>query len=206
MLQSPYLSACRLYSKTDYITGESRLVFALIPLLKNSLKDPSVSYSYRAIALSLLVIELFESCILLILGELLSSDTLQFGFKKKCSTGTATWLVQDVLQHYLQRGSKPVMVVLDCTKAFDLARFDILFGRLLEKIPAIVVRILSYSYSEQLAWIRWGQDSTSDTFRIKNGTRHGLVALLTFWLVYLNLLIQELHAKGVGYHVAGMFV
>ena len=66
----------------------------------------------------------------------------------------ASWLVQEVLQHYLRQKSKPICVILDCTKAFDLARFDILFGRLLERIPAIVVRVLSYSYKEQLAWVR----------------------------------------------------
>ena len=66
--------------------------------------------------------------------------------------------MQEVLQHYLRQGSKPVAVVLDCTKAFDLAKFDIMFGRLLERgMPAIVVRVVAFSYTEQEAWVRWGR-------------------------------------------------
>ena len=129
----------------------SILVCAFLPLIKSNLKDPAASESYRALGGSSLILKLFESCIISIWGDKLNSDTLQFGFKKNCSTGTASWMVHEVLQHYLRQGSKPVLVVLDCTKAFDLARFDILFGRLLERLPAVVVRVLPYSYKEQLA-------------------------------------------------------
>lgn len=53
-----------------------------------------------------------------------------------------------MLQHYLRQGSKPVAVVLDCTKAFDLAKFNIMFGRLLERgMPSIVVRVIAFSYT-----------------------------------------------------------
>ena len=176
------------------------------PSPKSSQKDPAASESYRSIAGSSLILQVFEQCIVLIWGDSLQSDSLQLGFKKKCSTGTATWLVNEVLQHYLRQGSKPIAVVLDCTKAFDKAKFSILFGRLLEKIPAVVVRILSYSYREQLAWIRWGRGCTSGTFEIKNGTRQGSVPSPTFWNIYLNPLIEELRRKGIGCHLAGKFV
>ena len=54
-----------------------------------------------------------------------------------------------MLQHYLQQGTRPVAVVLDCTKAFDLSKFDILFSRLLKHgMPAVVVCILAYSCEE----------------------------------------------------------
>ena len=35
------------------------------------------------------------------------------------------------MQHYLWQGGKPVAVVLDCSKAFDLAKFSIIFDRLI---------------------------------------------------------------------------
>ena len=88
-------------------------------------------------------------------------------------------------------------VVLDCTKAFDLARFDLLFGRLIEKMPAVVVRVLMFSYKEQLAWIKWGKTNVSSTFRITNGTRQGSVASPTFWAVYLDPLFGELRSRGL---------
>ena len=185
---------------------KSVLACAIIPLVKGS-KDPALSGNYRAIAGSSLLLKLFERCILHIWGDKLQSDSLQFGFKRKCSTGQATWLVQEVLQHYLRQGSKPVAVVLDCTKAFDLAKFDIMFGRLLERgMPAVVVRVLAFSYQEQVAWVRWGRACCSDTFGIANGTRQGSVASPAFWCIYLDPLFAELRAAGVGCHLAGVFV
>jgi hypothetical protein len=185
---------------------KSVLACALIPLVKAG-KDPALSGSYRAIAGSSLLLKLFERCVLLIWGDKLHSDSLQFGFKRRCSTGQATWLVQEVLRHYLHHGSKPVAVVLDCTKAFDLARYDILFGRLLERgMPAIVVRVLAHSYVEQVAWVRWGRSTCSDTFRIRNGTRQGSVASPAFWSVYLDPLFAELRAAGIGCHVGNKYI
>ena len=185
---------------------KSVLACAFVPLVKGG-KDPALSGSYRAIAGSSLLLKLFERCILIIWGDQLQSDSLQFGFKRRCSTGQATWLVQEVLQHYLRQGSKPVAVVLDCTKAFDLAKFNILFGRLLERgMPAIVIRVLAYSYQEQVAWVRWGRACCSGTFGLSNGTRQGSVASPAFWSIYLDPLFAELRAAGVGCHLAGVFV
>jgi hypothetical protein len=125
------------------IITQSILACAFIPLLKNALKNLGNMDSYRAIAWSSLILKCFETCILIIWGDKLNSDSLQFGFKKKCSTSSATWLVQEVLQHFLKRGSNLIAVVLDCSKAFDLAKFNIISNSLLEKgLPAVVVRIL----------------------------------------------------------------
>ena len=185
---------------------KSMLVCAFIPLLKGS-KDPGCSDNYRAIAGSSLILKMFERCILLVWGDSLHSDSLQFGFKRRCSTSTATWLVQEVLQQYLNQGSRPVACVLDCSKAFDLAKFDLLFSRLLDKgLPAIVVRALVFSYQHQVAWIRWGRTCTSNQFTVKNGTRQGSVASPAFWSVYLDPLFSLLREAGVGCHLAGMFV
>ena len=185
----------------------SILSCAFIPLLKSN-KDPGRSDSYRAIASSSLILKLFEYCVLLVWGDKLQSDTIQFGFKRGCGTSSATWLVQEVLQHFLRAGTKPIAVVLDCSKAFDLAKFNILFERLLtdRQVPAIVVRVLSFSYQEQLAWIRWGRSCTSTVFGISNGTRQGSVASPAFWSVYLDPLFSQLRKDGVGCHMAGLFM
>ena len=96
------------------------LVCSFLPLLKSSLKDPCDPGSYRAIAGSSLILKLFENVVLLVWGECLASDSLQFGFKAQTSTTHCTWLVNEVVQHLLRSGSNPVVTVLDCTKAFDL--------------------------------------------------------------------------------------
>ena len=54
---------------------------AFIPLFKGGLKNPGLSDSYRAIARSSQIMKLLDNGILLIWGDLLSSDSLQFEFK-----------------------------------------------------------------------------------------------------------------------------
>ena len=182
------------------------LACAFLPLLKSNLKDPADTGSYRAIAGSSLILKLFEKTVMLVWGALLSSDSLQFGFKSGTSTTQCTWLVQEVVGHYLQGGSYPIAVVLDCSRAFDLCKFDILFASVLEKgMPAIIVRILMFMYEEQYAWVRWG-DARSAIFNIVNGTRQGSIASPDLWAVYLDPLMNKLRELGVGCHIGDVFV
>ena len=184
----------------------SLLACSFLPLLKSSLKDPANTGSYRAIAGSSLILKLFEKVIMLIWGHLLASDSLQFGFKARTSTTQCTWMVTEVVQHLLRNGTNPIVTVLDCTKAFDLCKFSLLFNRILDSgVPPIVVRCLMAMYEEQHGWVRWGQ-AKSATFPITNGTRQGSILSPAFWAVYCDLMIKELRALGVGAHVAGMFM
>ena len=182
----------------------SVLACAFLPLLK-SIKPQSETSSYRAIAGSSLILKLFEKTVMEIWGSLLISDGLQFGYKKGASTTQATWLVQEVIQHYLRNGSHPIIAVLDCSKAFDLARWDKMFQRLLSRLPAIVVRVILYSYENQFAWARWGR-ARSEQFNISNGTRQGSVFSPNAWTCYTDPLLHRLRTLGVGCHLAGLFM
>ena len=53
----------------------SILVCSFIPLLKSQLKDPSLTDSYRAIAGSSLILQIFERSILFMWGDHLLSDS-----------------------------------------------------------------------------------------------------------------------------------
>ena len=124
------------------------------------------------------------------------------------STTQATWLVQEVINHYLREGSHPVIGVLDCSRAFDMARWDKLFHLLLEvkKVPPIVVRTLIFMYEEQYAWVRWGDTAKSERFKITNGTRQGSMASPALWSVYCDPLLGRLRLLGVGCHVNGLWM
>jgi hypothetical protein len=184
----------------------SVLSCAFLPLLKSSLKDPAATSSYRAIAGSSLILKIFEKSILLLWGRLLTSDSLQFGYKEGASSTQATWLVQEVVQHYLRCGSHPLVGVLDCSKAFDLAKWDTMFSRLLERgMPPVVVRAMMFMYEEQYAWVRWGK-TRSEQFSILNGTRQGSMASPALWSVYCDPLLARLRALGVGCHLGGLYM
>ena len=182
------------------------LACCFLPLLKGSTKDPADTSSYRAIAGSSLILKLFEKVILLIWGHLLGSDSLQFGYKQKTSTSQCSWLVTEVVQHFLRQGSHPIVTLLDCKAAFDICKFNILFEKLISTgLPAIVVRALMFSYQHQYAWVKWGS-VRSDTFFIQNGTRQGSIASPILVALYCDQLIKELRKLGVGAHVAGVFM
>ena len=181
------------------------LACSFLPLLKGT-KDPSDTGSYRAIAGSSLILKLFEKVILQIWGHLLTSDSLQFGFKARTSTTQCSWLVSEVVQLYLRQGSHPIVTLLDCKAAFDTCKFATLFKRVLEKgVPPVVVRALMFSYQQQYAWVRWGK-ARSDLFKIRNGTRQGSIASPVLWSIYCDLLLKELRQLGLGAHVAGLYM
>ena len=145
----------------------SVLACAFLPLLKPQ-KPKHETSSYRAIAGSSLILKQFEKTVLELWGNLLQSDGLQFGYKRGASTTQCTWLVQEVVQHYLRAGSNPIIAVLDCSRAFDLA---------------ILVRVLLYSYENQYVWARGGS-ARSSQFHIRNGTRQGSIFSPDAWSCY----------------------
>ena len=90
----------------------SLLACAFLPLLKSSLKDPADTNSYRAIAGSSLLLKLFDQCVLQLWGHLLTSDSLQFGYKEGTGTVQCSWLVMEVANYYIRAGSQPIMNIL----------------------------------------------------------------------------------------------
>ena len=179
------------------------LTCAFLPLFKGGLKNPAVFDSYRAIAGASQLLKLFEYVILLVWGDNLVSDTMQFGFKKGVSTTQCTWLVNEVTTYFMRRGTAVNACLLDCSKAFDKCRFDKLFEKLLSKgLPAIVVQVLIFAYEEQQAWVKLS-GKRSSSFSITNGTRQGSVLSPILFSVYLDDLLIELRSLQLGCHIGG---
>ena len=152
------------------------------------------------------MLKLFDKVVLLLWGHLLSTDSLQFGYKAKTSTTQCSWLVQEVANYYLRSGTKPIITLLDCSKAFDTCQFSSLFKRLIERgMPAIVVRVIIFVYEEQYAWIKWG-NSRSSLFPIVNGTRQGSILSPALFALYVDELLVELRRLGIGCKVANVFM
>ena len=122
---------------------------------------------------------------LLLWGHLLPSDTLQFGYKVGTSTTQCSWLVTEVVNHFLVRGTNPIITLLDCSKAFDMVKFSILFNKLIDRgLPPIVVRTLMVVYEDQYAWVKWG-GTRSSIFPIINVTRQGSILSPALLAVYV---------------------
>ena len=98
------------------------------------------------------------------------------------------------------------MTLLDCSKAFDMVKYNILFTKLLEKgLPAVVVRTIIVVYEKQYAWVRWGR-ARSELFPIVNGTRQGSVLSPALFSIYMDEILLNLRDLGVGCYVGEVFM
>ena len=179
------------------------LCCAFLPLFKGGVKNPAIFDSYRAIAGASQILKLFEYVILIVWGDILGSDSMQFGFKSELSTTQCSWLVNEVANYFMRRGTAVTACLLDCSKAFDKCLFDKLFEKLIAKgLPSVVVRVLIFVYEQQQGWVKLGGKNSSP-FRITNGTRQGSVISPVLFSVYLDDLLITLRKLQLGCHIGG---
>ena len=99
------------------------LMCNIIPLVKDSLGDTTSSNNYRSIATGCQVLKLLDLVILLIEGDKLAVDQLQFGFQAEASTTMCTWMASSVIEQYNRGGSNVYGCAMDLTKAFDMVEW-----------------------------------------------------------------------------------
>ena len=169
-------------------------------------KDPTLSDSYRPIALAPTLSKILEWCILLQYSEYFATSPLQFGFKKHMSTALCTGLVKNISAHYMSHGSSVFACLLDASKAFDLVDHSLLFQQLLQqRTPSFLVRFLISWYSSKSCSVSW-DGASSDSFNVSNGIRQGGVLSPVLFTIYMDILLNKLKECGVGCYWDGLFV
>jgi len=177
----------------------------LVPIPKPH-KDPSVSDSYRPIALAPNLSKVLEKCILFRYRSCFITSDLQFGFKQGFSTELCSGILKNVITKYLHNGTNVFGCFLDASKAFDRVNHSLLFEMLLKRnIPTTVLRFLLSWYKEQTLSVRWNL-SYSEPFSVTNGVRQGGVLSPILFTVYLDELLSRLSKLGIGCHFGNHFV
>ena len=188
------------YVPNDFLKG------VISPIIKDAGGDASSLDNYRGITLSHVFAYLFEHAILLKTQIYLSSDNLQFGYKKNHSITHAIYCLKQCINHFCKHGSNVYASFLDCSKGFDRVCHRGLFLKLIERgMPYCWVRVLLYWYSNLFSICKW-KDSLSDPFPVIAGVRQGGVLSAQFWAVYMDDLITILRKSGIGCHMIEMFV
>ena len=172
------------------------LVSNLIPIVKDKLADVTNSNNYRSIAISSLVMKIFDWVIILPFSKHLKFDDLQFGYQTNVSTPMCTWTAVETISHFLRNGSDVFTCLMDMRKAFDMVKHSVLFNKLLKQgLPFIIVRFTLVTYCHQKANVKWNQDF-SDFLNIQNGVKQGAVLSAIFYCMYTNGL--ELRRPNIG--------
>ena len=182
------------------------LTSTMVPLIKDKLGDSASSDNYRSIAISSVIMKIFDLVILSVFGEHLQLDELQFGYQPEISTTMCTWLAVETISHFLRNGSEVYTCLMDMSKAFDRVQHSLLFKKLLDQgMPPIIVRFILVSYKRQSANVRWN-GVTSRRFDIGNGVKQGAIISAVLYCVYTNGLFDELRRMKVGCCIGRDFV
>ena len=188
------------YVPSEFLQG------VISPIVKDPEGDSSSVDNYRGITLSHVFSFLFEHAVLLKISHLLSSDDLQFGYKKHHSTSHAIYSVKRCVDYFIDHGSGVYASFLDCTKGFDRVSHSALFLKLMKRgVHLCWIRLLCYWYSNLTSVCKW-HDSLSEAFPVISGVRQGGVLSARFWAVYMDDLIVELRKSGVGCHISNYFI
>ena len=181
------------------------LVATIIPLLKDKLGDIESSDNYRSIALSSVILKIYDWIVLTLFGDSLNLDELQFSYQKNCSTTMCTWLVVESVSYYTRNGSDVYSCFMDMKKAFDMVKHGTLFRKLIDrKLPSIYLRLLIVMYMSQTAKVKW-KGTLSDAFSILNGVKQGAVMSAILFCIYIDDLIKELRRNQDGCWINNSF-
>ena len=181
----------------------SLLICAIILLIKNTRGPTDDSGNYRGIALSSIILKVFDWVVLIIFDKELQTDPNQFGFQEESSASMCTWTALEVINFFVNRGSPVYACLLDYRKAFDLVNHVIMFENLIgRKISLIFIRVMIFMYINQACYIKW-QQTKSSSFSVTNGTRQGGVfSPKGGFATYLDPLLEQLRSSGFGCRVA----
>jgi len=177
----------------------------IIPLVKNTDGDRTVSDNYRSITLSPVISKLFESLLMELFSDYLCTDKLQFGFKSKSSCSHAIFAMRTVIDHYVKTASTVTISALDISKAFDRVDHFALLRLLLERhLPRNFISILLDWFSKCSVCVRW-EGMFSYFFQITAGVRQGGLLSPTLFAIYMDVLISRLRKCGVGCRLLDTF-
>lgn len=177
----------------------------IIPIPKDTHKSLNTSTNYRGIALASPLAKMMELILMDEHSHVLQTCDLQFGFKPGTSTTQCTMVVDEIIKYYTSRGSDCHVMMLDCSKAFDLVEYIKLFRLLMDRnMCPVSMRLLLEMHLKQSICVKW-LDSMSKTFTASNGVKQGGVLSPVLFTVYADILLTRLKNRGVGCHIGHHF-
>ena len=181
------------------------LLSTLIPLVKDKLSSITISKNYRSVAISSILLKLFDWVMIILEGSALGLNELQFAYQAGCSTVMCTWAALETIDYFLKNGSEVFTCATDMSKAFDLTLHSLMFKKMMYAgVSPIMVRLLIHIYINQVANVRWNGD-TSTSFSVKNGCGQGKVLAAIAYCMYCEELFTILRRRQSGCWIQGHY-
>ena len=108
----------------------SLLICAILLLIKDKNGATDNSNNYRGIALSSIILKVFDWVVLILFDKELKNDENQFGYQAESSANMCTWTAIKTINYFVNRGSPVYVCLLDYRKAFDYCNHVIMFRNL----------------------------------------------------------------------------
>ena len=159
------------------------------------------SNDYRGISVNPIVSKIFEYCLIEKFGAFLGTSSQQFGFKKNVGCTHAIYALRKTIEYYNERGSTVNLCALDLAKAFDKVDRFVLFEALMNRgCPSKLIAILKHWFENTTTVVKWGEN-TSPPVKLATGVRQGSILSPLLFGVFINKLITDMSASGIGCHI-----
>ena len=173
----------------------------LVPIPKDKKKSLSNSDNYRAIAPNNVLMKLLDYIILKRFGYAFQTSDSQFAYKPEFSPSMCSYIASETIQYYMRGGHNVYAVLLDCSKAFDVVRYDELFHALISRgMCHLVARLILNLYTTTVYCVRWN-GVLSETFNISNGVKQGGVTSPFLFTICMEALITKIKSHKIGCYV-----
>ena len=146
-----------------------------VPKLKEHYSKSLTCDDFRAIAISPILSEVFEHCIIERYQSFLVSSDNQFGFKKGVGCSFAIRTVRSIVDYYVTNGSTVNLCAIDVSKAFDGVNNFALLNKLMKRlIPVKLLSLLENWLLNCHSCVKW-ESCFSQFFKLEFGVRQGSV-------------------------------
>lgn len=193
-----------LISRTGLVPGGfGRGITHPIPKSKVNSKTLTAD-DFRAVTICPIISKVFEHCLLSRISNYLDTSPRQFGFKKGTGCNHAIYMLRKTVNFFTSNGSTVNIAMLDLSKAFDKINHFGLFITLMKRnVPIVVINILANWYSRISTRVSFS-GTLSTTVVLVSGVRQGGVLSPFFFSVYVNDLLNQLNACGIGCYIKGV--